>query len=69
MHAALYAMCRLGDVDIACEALSQHILKQEFVAASCRCWTEAGKPLALEGVYDKLAPGLRRALRKKQESN
>ncbi len=44
MHAALYAMYRLGDVDIACEALSQHILKQEFVTASCRCWTESGSP-------------------------
>lgn len=69
MHAALYAIYRMGDVDIACEALSQHILKQEFVAASCRCWTEAGKSRELEGVYDKLALGLRRALRKKQESH
>lgn len=69
MHAALYAMYRLGDVDLACEALSQHILKEWFVAASCRCWTDAGKPRALEGVYDKLAIGLRRALRKKQESD
>jgi DNA-binding GntR family transcriptional regulator len=68
MHAALYAMYRLGDVEVACEALSQHILKQEFVAAACRCWTEAGKPLELEGVYDKLAQGLRRAIRKKSET-
>ncbi len=68
MHAALYAMYRLGEVDLACEALMQHILKQDFVAASCRCWTESGKSRELEGVYDKLAHGLRRALRKKQEA-
>lgn len=66
MHAALYAMYRLGDVDLACEALSQHILKQEFVRAACRCWTEAGRTRSLDGIYDDLATGLRRALRRKQ---
>jgi GntR family transcriptional regulator, rspAB operon transcriptional repressor len=65
MHAALYAIYRLGDLEIACEALSQHILKQEFVALSCRCWTEAGKTKSLDGVYEKLAQGLRRSLKKK----
>jgi DNA-binding GntR family transcriptional regulator len=68
MHAALYAMYRMGDVDLACEALSQHILKQEFVAESCRCWTEAGKPREWDGIYDKLAQGLRRALRNKSKA-
>ena len=65
MHAALYAMFRLGDLEVACEALSQHILKQDFVAASCRCWTEAGKPREIEGVYDKLAQPLRKAVKRR----
>lgn len=69
MHAALYAMFQLGDLEVACEALSQHILKQEFVAASCRCWTEAGKPREIDGVYDKLAQPLRRAVKKKKEAD
>ena len=59
MHAALFAMYRLGDVDLACEALSQHILRGPFVEASCRCWTEAGKPRDYEGIYDGLAEQLR----------
>jgi DNA-binding GntR family transcriptional regulator len=67
MHAALYEMIRLGDAEVACEALSQHILKQEFVAASCRRWTEAGKPREYEGVYDSLAQALRRAVKRRRE--
>jgi DNA-binding GntR family transcriptional regulator len=65
MHAALLEMFRKGDVDIACEALAQHILQQEFVSASCRLWTEAGKPWDYEGVYDELIPALRTALRRR----
>lgn len=60
MHAALFAMFRIGDVEIACEALSQHILRGPFVEASCRCWTEAGRPREIDGVYDRLAETLRR---------
>ncbi len=67
MHAALYAMFRLGDLEIACEALSQHIRKQAFVAASCRRWTEAGKPRVYEGIYDKLAQPLRRAVTRRKK--
>jgi len=59
MHAALLAIYRLGDVDLACEALSQHILRGPFVEAACRCWTEAGKPRTLNGIYDRLADTLR----------
>jgi len=58
MHAALFAMFRLGDVRIASEALSQHILRGPFVEASCRCWTEAGKPREYDGIYDQLAEKL-----------
>ncbi len=68
MHAALYAMFRLGDVEVACEALSQHIRKQWFVAASCRCWTEAGKPRGYECVYDKLAQPLRRTVNRRKKT-
>ena len=59
MHAALLAMFRLGDVEIACEALSQHILRGPFVEASFRCWNKAGKPRGYEGIYDRLAESLR----------
>jgi GntR family transcriptional regulator, rspAB operon transcriptional repressor len=67
MHAALYEVFRQGDVDVACEALSQHILRGPFAEASCRCWIEAGKPREYEGVYDKLIPDLRRAVAQKQK--
>jgi GntR family transcriptional regulator, rspAB operon transcriptional repressor len=59
MHASLLAMFRVGDVEIACEALSQHITRGPFVEASCRCWTEAGKPREYAGIYDQLAESLR----------
>lgn len=59
MHAALLAMYRLGDVEIACEALSQHILKGSFVDAACQVWADAGKPRRVDQVYDQLAETLR----------
>jgi len=68
-HAALYAIYRLGDRKIAVEALVQHILRERFVKDSWEAWEAAGKPQELHGVYDHLAPRLRRdANRRKRES-
>lgn len=66
MHAALYAIYRMGDLELACEALRQHILFEPFVADCCRCWTEAGKPSEVDSVYDHLADSLREAARQRQ---
>lgn len=66
VHAALVAMFRLGDVDVACEALSQHILKGDFNAAACKRWYKAGKPRSTESVYDPLAQTLREAAKRRQ---
>ncbi|WP_437200814.1 GntR family transcriptional regulator [Planctomicrobium sp. SH664] len=65
MHAALYEVFRHGDPEIACEALSQHILRGPFCQASCQCWIDAGKPREYEGIYDRLIPELRRAVAKR----
>lgn len=62
IHASLLAMYRLGDLEIACEALSQHILRGPFVEASCRCWRESGKSLEIAGIYDPLADDLRKEI-------
>jgi DNA-binding GntR family transcriptional regulator len=64
MHAALLAMFRLGDVDVACEALSQHILKEDFNVAACKHWYQAGKPRSAENIYDPLAQSLREAAKR-----
>lgn len=68
MHAALYEVFRLKNLELACEALTQHILSQEFLWKSCRLWTEAGKPEEYEGVYDELIPALRRAVARRTNS-
>jgi DNA-binding GntR family transcriptional regulator len=66
IHAALLAMFRLGDVDIACEALAQHILKEDFNAAACKRWYKAGKPQSAEKIYDPLARTLRQAAKRRR---
>lgn len=66
MHASLYAMYRMGNCDLACEALRQHILRGPFVAGSYRCWHAAGRPWDLEGVYEGLSGPLRRAITRRK---
>jgi len=68
MHAALFAMFRLGDVEIACEALAQHILKEDFNLAACKCWEVAGRPREISEVYKSLVPMLRRAAKRRRTS-
>lgn len=65
MHASLYEMFQLGDLEIACEALWQHILRLDFVTASYECGAAAGYPREFEGVYVHLADGLRESIKQK----
>lgn len=65
IHAALLAMFRLGDVDVACEALAQHILKEDFNAAATKRWYQAGKPASADNVYHPLARMLRQAAKRR----
>jgi len=62
LHAALLVVFRHGDVHVACEAITQHILKQNFNSDACRCWTAAGKPYGLVEAYLEVIPALRRNL-------
>ncbi len=62
LHAALLVVFRHGDVHVACEAISQHILRQNFNREVCRCWAAAGKPYGLVDLYREIIPMLRRDL-------
>lgn len=60
IHAALLAMFRMGDQDLAREALVQHITGGTFVSAAAETWVKAGKPMGVVAEYATLAEPLRR---------
>lgn len=68
VHAALYATIRAGEVDVACEAVEQHILRRAFNVDVRRCWYESGKPRDWRQTYDSLFPALRTAARRRSDS-
>ncbi|MEZ6044156.1 MAG: GntR family transcriptional regulator [Planctomycetaceae bacterium] len=67
MHASLFAIYRMGDLELACEALYQHILREPFVQDSYQCWMEAGKPRKSYEIYEPLAKNLRKAINRTQK--
>lgn len=65
IHASLLELFRTGDVEVAGEALVQHILREEFNGMVARGWYEAGQPHRCDKICGSLMEPLRQAAKRR----